>query len=79
MNHDAIEPPDPRRLDPNRHDYEVIVAAHRQAVAAGQSLYRDPTTGLWCFTSAALLERGWCCERQCRHCPYLDRSDTRSR
>ncbi len=62
--------PRPERLDPAHHDYERILAAHAAAVAAGEALYRDPTTGLMVFTSATLLERGWCCERGCRHCPF---------
>jgi hypothetical protein len=62
--------PRPERLDPGRHDYERILAAHAEAITAGQNIYRDPSTGLMVFTSAALLERGWCCERGCRHCPF---------
>lgn len=26
--------------------------------------------GLFVFTSAFLLKRGYCCESGCRHCPY---------
>ena len=62
--------PRPERFDPSHHDYEQVLQAHAVAVAAGEALYRDPTTRLMVFTSAALLERGWCCERTCRHCPY---------
>jgi hypothetical protein len=60
----------PERLGPERHDYEAIRRAHGAAVASDTSTYRDPTTGLMVFTSAALRDRGWCCERGCRHCPY---------
>ena len=63
------------RFDPSSHGYGEILAAHRRAVEAGESLYRDPITGLWVFTSATLAERGWCCERGCRHCPYPARTD----
>lgn len=26
--------------------------------------------GLYVFTAAFLLKRGYCCESGCRHCPY---------
>jgi hypothetical protein len=26
--------------------------------------------GLWVFTAKFLLERGYCCQNGCRHCPY---------
>lgn len=69
---EALPPliPRPDRLDPARHDFDAIVSAHRDAVLRGEATYRDPTTGLMVFTSAALLDRGWCCARGCRHCPY---------
>ena len=28
--------------------------------------------GLFVFTAAFLLRRGYCCESGCRHCPYQD-------
>ncbi|CAB4832804.1 MAG: hypothetical protein F2903_08690 [Actinobacteria bacterium] len=62
--------PRPERLDSARHDFDLIIAAHGEAVRSSTPTYRDPTTGLMVFTSAALLERGWCCERGCRHCPF---------
>ena len=45
-------------------------ALHDAAVARDDKLYRDPDTGLWVMTSRALAERGYCCGRGCRHCPY---------
>jgi len=62
--------PRPDRLDPARPDYAEILAAHRAAIDHGSATYRDPSTGLSVFTSAAHLRRGRCCERGCRHCPY---------
>ena len=44
--------------------------AHRSAVAAGESHYRDPMTGLLVFTEVGLRRRGGCCGSGCRHCPY---------
>lgn len=47
------------------------MAAHAAAVAAGQPGYLDPATGLFAMTGAHLLTRGWCCDRGCRHCPWV--------
>jgi Family of unknown function (DUF5522) len=65
--------PHPSRLDPDRPDYPAIMAAHRQAVAAGEPGYTDPTTGLFVMTARFLWERGYCCDQGCRHCPFLVR------
>lgn len=46
------------------------LAAHDAAVAAGQPGYLDPETGLFVMTEAYLRDRGECCGRGCRHCPY---------
>jgi hypothetical protein len=67
--------PDPGRLDPSRADYRAVLAAHRQAVEAGEDGYLDPATGLWCFTAAYHWERGSCCDSGCRHCPYVNQPD----
>jgi hypothetical protein len=32
--------------------------------------------GLFVFTAAFLLKRGYCCESGCRHCPYQNRERT---
>ncbi len=63
--------PHPQRLrrdDPNRSD---ILAAHATAVNASQPGYLDPRTGLFVLTSVFLANRGTCCGRGCRHCPYV--------
>ncbi|MDA3039322.1 MAG: DUF5522 domain-containing protein [Actinomycetota bacterium] len=44
--------------------------AHDAAVERGDLGYLDPVSGLFVMTSAALAERGYCCENGCRHCPY---------
>jgi hypothetical protein len=31
--------------------------------------------GLYVFTAAFLLRRGYCCRSGCRHCPYPKESD----
>ena len=66
--------PDPARLDPARPDYRAVLAAHARALDAGEDGYLDPATGNWVFTAASLWDRGSCCDRGCRHCPYLDQA-----
>ena len=43
---------------------------HNCAVKRGENTYIDPATDFTCFTELAHLQRGVCCGRQCRHCPY---------
>jgi hypothetical protein len=73
---DALERPHPSRLDPARPDVELVLARHARAVADGQPGYLDPGTGLFVLTAAELLRRGWCCDRGCRHCPWVGGPDT---
>jgi hypothetical protein len=46
------------------------MAGHDAAVAAGEAGYLDPDSGLFVLTAAFLAQRGTCCGRGCRHCPY---------
>lgn len=48
----------------------AIVAAHDAALKGGQLGYLDPNTGLFVMTAQYLRDRGYCCDRGCRHCPY---------
>ena len=48
-----------------------ILVAHEAAMASGEPGYTDPGTSLFVFTAAYLADRGYCCERGCRHCPYV--------
>jgi hypothetical protein len=50
---------------------DELLEAHAQAVAAGEAMYVDPVTGLSVLTAKFLADRGWCCGRGCRHCPYV--------
>lgn len=52
------------KLDPRQ------LAAHDLAVQRGQGGYIDPLTGLFVMTSRYLQERGYCCGKGCRHCPF---------
>jgi hypothetical protein len=63
--------PHPSRCDPARSDYGEILKAHEDAVAEGESWYRDPSSGLLVLTAVAHITRGACCDSGCRHCPYL--------
>lgn len=46
------------------------IAAHDRANLAGQSGYLDPFTGYFVMTAHYLSQRGSCCGKGCRHCPY---------
>lgn len=72
---DALSRPHPSRLSPLDPAYRPALAAHERAVAAGQPGYLDPATGLFVTTAAEHLRRGWCCERGCRHCPWVGGDD----
>jgi hypothetical protein len=64
--------PHPSRLDPNHPLRTAILEAHANALEQGQAGYLDPQTGLFVLTAAYLANRGTCCGRGCRHCPYED-------
>lgn len=63
--------PHPSRLAADNPARADILAAHDRALYAGEPGYTDPGTGLFVLTAAFLAARGTCCERGCRHCPYL--------
>jgi hypothetical protein len=64
--------PHPSRLPPGHPRRAEILAAHAAALADGQAGYLDPETGLFVLTAGFLAGRGTCCDRGCRHCPYVD-------
>ncbi len=66
----GLHEPDHGRLPLDHPLRDEMLARHRLAVEAGESGYRDPETGFFVFSSAYLLERGYCCNTGCRHCPY---------
>ncbi|MGD9703119.1 MAG: DUF5522 domain-containing protein [Acidimicrobiia bacterium] len=65
-----LDEPRSDRFDPRHPRRGEILDAHRRAVAAGLSAYRDPVTGLSVMTAVYLADRGVCCRSGCRHCPY---------
>ena len=63
--------PHPQRLPPDTPRRDEILAAHAAAVESGDAGYLDPTSGLFVLTAKFLDDRGTCCGRGCRHCPYV--------
>ena len=68
----ALTEPHPGRLAADHPRRAEILDAHAAALAAGQAGYLDPGTGLFVLSAAFLADRGTCCGRGCRHCPYVD-------
>jgi hypothetical protein len=67
----ALTEPHPSRLAPDAPGRAAALAAHAAALEAGEAGYLDPATGLFVLTAGFLADRGTCCDRGCRHCPYL--------
>jgi len=67
----SLDDPSLARLPRDAVKRELILAYHREALAADDDGYDDPVTGLFVFTSAYLATRD-CCEMGCRHCPYVE-------
>lgn len=72
---DALTRPHASRFGPGDPGYVEALAAHQRAVAAGEPGYLDPVTGLFVTTAAEHLRRGWCCDRGCRHCPWVGNNE----
>jgi hypothetical protein len=64
--------PHPSRLPLTTPGRDVALAAHAAALDAGEAGYLDPASGLFVLTARFLADRGTCCGRGCRHCPYVD-------
>jgi hypothetical protein len=64
--------PHPSRLPQTAPGRDAALAAHAGALEAGEAGYLDPTSGLFVLTARFLADRGTCCGRGCRHCPYVD-------
>ena len=48
----------------------LIQHLHAEACGKGFASYTDPATGYEVFTAEFLSQRGSCCNKGCRHCPY---------
>lgn len=66
-----LDAPHPERLSPANPDFDEIVRRHTAALASGEAGYLDPASGLFVLTAGFLADRGTCCDKGCRHCPYL--------
>lgn len=66
----ALSEPHVNRLPADHPRRTEILAAHDQALMAGEAGYRDPASGFFVMTAAYLAARGSCCGNGCRHCPY---------
>jgi hypothetical protein len=64
--------PHPSRLPLDHPRRADILAAHAAALEDDKPGYLDPETGLFVLTAGFLADRGTCCGRGCRHCPYLN-------
>jgi len=64
--------PHPSRLPLDHSARDEVLARHAAAMAANEPGYLDPDSGLFVLSARYLADRGWCCGRGCRHCPYVD-------
>lgn len=67
-----LRQPHPDRLSPQHPGYARILACHDAALDSGEAGYIDPASGLFVLTAKYLADRGTCCEKGCRHCPYVE-------
>ena len=70
---DDWQSPAPDRLTGDHPTFTEIMAAHDKSLEDGLVGYTDPVSGYFAFNAKGLADRGYCCHRGCRHCPY-DRS-----
>ncbi|MBM3742535.1 MAG: DUF5522 domain-containing protein [Actinomycetota bacterium] len=68
----ALNVPSRNRLDPDNKNYAAIIAAHDAALANKHDGYIDPVNSLFVITAATHAARGYCCDNNCRHCPYTE-------
>jgi hypothetical protein len=68
----ALTQPALSRLPPDTPGRDEILRRHAVALERGEAGYADPDTGLFVLTARFLADRGYCCERGCRHCPYVE-------
>ncbi|MAF91081.1 MAG: DUF5522 domain-containing protein [Bdellovibrionota bacterium] len=43
------------------------------SLVQGRDYYIE--NGFWVFTEKFHIEKGMCCENQCRHCPYQSKTE----
>lgn len=72
----AVEVDVMKRVGNNRADTSDHLndkSADQKPLEEGIDYYLED--GLLVFTAQYLRERGYCCENDCRHCPYKHQSD----
>ena len=67
----ALDEPALSRLPLGTSNRQVILEMHRASLTASEDGYVDPSTGYWVFNAKYLVDRGFCCQNGCRHCPYV--------
>lgn len=60
----------------NKFGLLYIQMAHDKKLQEGKDYYMNEQ-GYMVFTASYLLERGYCCQNGCRHCPYGYRYENR--
>ncbi len=73
---DGITKPRSDRFSPDAPGFVAAMERHQLAVEADSPGYLDPTSGLFVMTAAHLSDRGYCCDRGCRHCPFERKAPT---
>ena len=53
-----------------QNDQAISVAEEEQTFVEGLDFYFEK--GMMVLTKRYLLNRGYCCENSCRHCPYSE-------
>ncbi len=71
---DGFRTPHPSRLPVDHPYYEEIIERHTAACDEKAMGYIDPVSGLFAMTAIYLAGRP-CCDRGCRHCPYIGADD----
>ncbi len=80
MDHDQLDVsllervllPNVDRLTCTDEEKAEILKRHEEALRRGSKTYIDPQTSFHVFTALSHLERGYCCENGCRHCPFVE-------
>lgn len=66
-----LSEPSEKRVKVDDSFREQILSLHQNAMASGIDEYLDPKSGFQVLTAKFHASRGFCCDQQCRHCPYL--------
>lgn len=56
--------------NPARDNLSETTARNSPELLLGEGVDYYLENGLYVFTASYLLRRGFCCDNNCRHCPY---------